>query len=240
MISSRVALATCLYLLLGPAHAAAEATIKWQGYTWYVKSAVSEGPGPNLWSPSNVWVDAKGYLHLKIAKVDGKWACAEIWTDHPLGFGTYQCQVEGPLDKLDRNVVFSMFSYSGPDNVKEIDIEYARWGNIRYPNGNWTVYPNDTQGKQGSTTYEFKLNGSFTTSRYTWTAEGVHYWMLGGRQPIDSLANLMKEWNYRPSDPGRQITQTPMPLHFNLWLFRGQAPTDDKPIEIVVHNFTKE
>jgi hypothetical protein len=186
-----------------------------------------------------VWLDAKGFLHLKIDKVDGKWACAEIWTDRPLDFGTYQCQVEGALDTLDPNIVFSMFSYSGPDNVKEIDIEYARWGNPKYPNGNWTVYPNDTQGKKGSSTFEFKLHGTYTTSRYAWSKAGVHYWMLGGHQPVDSSTNLMKEWDYRPSDPGHQITQTPMPLHFNLWLFQGQPPINGKPVEVIVHSFSK-
>jgi hypothetical protein len=133
----------------------AQSTLKWQGYTWFIRSAHAEGPGPNDWSTSNVWLDSKGFLHMKIAQVNGKWSCAEIWTDHPLGFGTYQCQVEGPIDTIDPNVVFSMFSYAGPDGTKEIDIEFARWGNPKFFNGSWTVYPNDNDGKKESNGFEF-------------------------------------------------------------------------------------
>jgi len=228
-----------LLLPLAAVAAPAQTTLKWQGYTWIVKSGSGQGPGPNSWSTSNVWVDDKGFLHMKIAKVDGRWSCAEIWTDRDLGFGTYQCQVEGPVDTLDPNVVFSMFSYAGPDGTKEIDIEYARWGNPKFYNGSWTVYPNDTLGKKESTGFEFKLNGTYTTSRYAWSKEGVHYWLLGGHQPIDSVTNLMKEWNYQPKDPAHQITQSAIPLHFNLWLFQGKPPIDGKPVEIIIHSFMK-
>jgi len=232
-------IAAALLLLFTSQAAKAQTKIEWQGYSWYVKSSKSDGPGPNPWSPSNVWIDEKGFLHMKIAKVDGKWNSAEIWTDHSLSFGTYQCQVEGAIDTLDPNVIFSMFSYQGPDNIKEIDIEYAKWGNPTEKNAWWTVYPNDTQGKKGYTGFNLKLTGTYTTSRFAWSKEGVHYWMLGGHQPIESEKNLMQEWNYHPKDYEHMITQTGMPLHFNLWLFQGKPPTDGKPVEIIVHSFLK-
>jgi hypothetical protein len=219
------------------AGAEAQTTLKWQGYTWNVRLAASEGPGPNKWEPSNVWVDDKGFLHMKIAHTGNKWSCAEIWTDKPLGFGTYQCQVEGALDRLDPNIIFSMFSYAGPDGTKEIDIEYAKWGNAKEKNLWWTVYPNDKQGKKTGTGFDFKLDGGYTTSRYTWSKSGIHYWMLGGHQPIGSMTNLMDEWNDAPAMPEHSITQNPIPLHFNLWLFQGKPPVDGKPVEIVVHSF---
>lgn len=228
-----------LVLTLAASLVRAETTIKWQGYKWFVKSAASEGPGPNSWDASNVWIDAKGYLHIKISKVNGKWTCAEIWTDHALGFGTYQCQLEGATDKLDPNLIFSMFSYSGPDEIKEIDIEYAKWGNAKEMNGWWTVYPNDTSGIKKSFGFTYKLTSNFSTSRYTWTKQGVHYWMLDGNQPGNSTNMLMHEWNYRPQNAQHQVTQTPMPLHFNLWLFQGKPPMDGKPVEVIIHNFTK-
>jgi len=222
-------------------HADTQSTskISWQGHDWYVKSSSSVGPGPNRWESSNVWVDSKGFLHLRIAKSNGVWSCAEIWTTESLGFGTYQCQIEGPIDKLDPNIVFSMFSYAGPDGVRETDIEYARWGNPKAKNGNWTVYPNDNKGKTGQKTFEFKLDGSYTTSRFIWSSTGIQYFLLGGHQHVDSLANLIQEWNYQPADPSHMITQSPIPLHFNLWLFEGHAPTDGKPVEIIVHSFSK-
>ena len=211
--------------------------IRWQGYEWHVRAAKSQGPGPNDWDRSNVRVDDKGFLHLKITNAGGKWSCAEIWTSAPLGFGTYQCQVEGRIDHLDPNIVFSMFSYAGPDGTKEIDIEYAKWGNAKEKNSWWTVYPNDTQGKKESHGFNLSLDGAFTTQRYAWSAEGVHYWVLGGHQPIDSVTDKIEEWNHRPSDAKHSITQNKIPLHFNLWLFEGKPPTDGKEVEIVVKTF---
>jgi hypothetical protein len=230
-----------MVVLVAPAYSAnVQAKFEWQGFTWLVKSGGPMGPGSNQWDPANVWVDSKGFLHLKIAKRNGQWTCAEIWTNQNLGFGTYQCQVEGPIGKLDPNIVFSMFSYAGPDGVNEIDIEYAKWGNAIEKNAWWTVYPNDAQGAKDSLGFELGLKGAYSTSRYSWSKIGVHYWMLGGRQPLSSSKNLLKEWNYAPQDAGHHIPQSPMPLHFNLWLFEGKPPADGKPVEIVVHGFSKK
>jgi len=212
-------------------------TIKWQGYTWHVKSAESQGPGPNAWDRRNVFVDSNGFLHLRIWKYNGNWTCAEVWTDKPLGFGTYQCQVEGGLDQLDPNVVFSMFSYKGPDGVKEIDVEFAKWGNDAEMNAWWTVYPDDKTVKKSDIGFDLNRIGVFTTSRYEWTQQGVHYWLLGGHQPIGSLTNVIKQWDFKPQNPVHQVPQTPMPLEFNLWLFQGRPPKDGKPVEIVIHSF---
>jgi len=228
----------CALALVAVAPGQKKGQIKWQGYTWSIRQAGKGGPGPNDWDPKNVWVDEKGFLHLKISNDNGHWTCAELETDRPLGFGTYQCQVEGPIDKLDQNIVFSMFSYAGPDGTKEIDIEYAKWGNAKEKNAWWTVYPNDKTVKQKSYGFNLTLDGSDSTSRYTWTKEGVHYWMLGGHQPIDSLENKIDEWNFHPDNADHAITQNPIPLHFNLWLFEGKLPTDGKTVEMIVHSFT--
>ena len=29
-----------------------------------------------------------------------------------------------------------------------------------------------------------------------------------------------------------------MPIFFNLWGFRGQAPSDWEPVEVIIHKFT--
>ena len=154
-------------------------------------------------------------------------------------FGTYQCQVATSIDHLDANVIFSMFSYQGPDNVKEIDIEYAKWGNPKENNAWWTVYPNDLTGKKTSQGFTFKQDSLFTTSRFIWSKAGVYYSLFNGFQPVSSKQNLIKEWNDSPANSTNSITQTPMPLHFNLWLFKGKAPLNGQPVEVVIHSFTK-
>src|SRR5438876_551606 len=112
-------------------------TLDFAGYKWDQRPEGEGGPGPNNWEPRNVWVDEKGQLHLKLTSRNGKWYAAEVHTQKRLGFGRYEFQVSGPVDKLDRNIVFGIFNYPtsdlGPDGTCEIDIEFAHWGNPKAP-----------------------------------------------------------------------------------------------------------
>jgi len=105
--------------------------IEFGGYTWAVRSGRG-GPGPNVWDENNVWMDTSTNLHLKISQRDGKWSCAEVTMKKRLGFGRYQFQTTGRLDRVDDNVVLGLFNYPtgdvGQDGTHEIDIEFARWG----------------------------------------------------------------------------------------------------------------
>ena len=55
-------------------------------------------------------IDANGYLHFKITSAGGAWTAAEMFTTDKLGFGTYQWQVDGPIDTYDKNVVLGLLS----------------------------------------------------------------------------------------------------------------------------------
>ncbi len=106
--------------------------ISFSGYTWDVRPAGTGGPGPNDWDPDNVWVDAAGYLHLKLTHRNGRWYSSEVYTRDRLGFGRYQFSLIGRVDQLDKNIVFGLFNYPTPDvgvdTTREIDIEFSRWG----------------------------------------------------------------------------------------------------------------
>src|SRR5262245_34180906 len=78
----------------------------WKGHTWNVTSGGMAGVANG--DPKNVFVDANGYLHLRITNTNGVWTAAELFTTDKLGFGTYQWQVDGPIDVLDRNVVLGL------------------------------------------------------------------------------------------------------------------------------------
>lgn len=215
-------------------------TISWKGFTWTIKSGAGLGPGPNEWNPTNVFVDASGNLHLVINynQASGKWDCAELFTTNSLGFGTYQWQVESSIDAFDPWVVLGLFPYRGPDGRNEIDIEYSRWGKISGRNGWWTVYP-DSGKTIGQLSYNFSLTGTYTTSRFTWSSKGVHYWLMGGFQPMGTTTNVIQSWNYSPSRSHKNIPQNAMPLHMNLWLYQGHAPANGRSVEVIIHDFTK-
>lgn len=221
-----------------PARSTGATTITWSGRTWNVKSGDGLGPGPNNWSAGNVWVDANGYLHLRISRdpATGKWYSAEIASAQNLGFGTYQFWVEGRIDQLDPNVILGLFGYAGPDGTNEIDIEFGRFGDPLRANSTYSVYPAVAGYPETSHLFPLALEGTFTTQRYRWLSGSVHFQTLGGHRS-DNL-NQIQSWTFTPSDPLQRIPQQAMPARINLWLFRGQPPTNATGVEIVIRRFT--
>jgi hypothetical protein len=208
------------------------------GYKWTVRSGQG-GPGPNRWDEQNVWLDAATNLHLKISHRDGQWSCAEVTLQPRLGFGRYEFRTSGRLDRFDDNVVLGLFNYPtrdiGPDATHEIDIEYARWGEARHPMGNFTVWPVEPGLKQVTHSFPFVLAGEDATHRFAWSRSQVGFQLLEGHRDDDSRE--LAQWIYRPAEPARFLSQQPMPVHLNLWLFRGRPPKDGQEVEVVIRGF---
>ncbi|MES1209113.1 MAG: glycoside hydrolase family 16 protein [Pseudomonadota bacterium] len=226
------------------ARRAAASTITWGGIQWNVKSGTEMGPGPNVWSADNVFVDGSGDLHLAITNAGGTWTCAEVSTGATYGFGTYQWQVTTSVANLDPNVVLGLFVYGplalGPDGTHEIDVEYARFGSADADSGRWTNWPNvlATPSLTARSSYPLALAGvPGTTSRFSWRATEIAFSTLAGFQPAGSNSNTIQSWTYRPADPGTTISQAAMPVHMNLWLYEGAPPTDGRGVEVVIHSF---
>jgi len=217
------------------------ATITWAGHTWNVTTGGMAGG--NTGSAGNVAVDTNNWLHLKISQSAGAWTCAELFSADNMGFGAYRWQVEGPVDKMDKNVVLGLFPYGpqggvGADGTNEIDIEYARWGNAAWPNGDYTVYPNSGT-TVGETTFNFSLNGTYTTSSFVWTSSGIAFASQEGLRAAGDTAGTIKRWTYAPATPSVNIPQRAMPLGMNLWLCSGcgGSPSNGQPVEIIVRSF---
>jgi hypothetical protein len=237
----RYAAVSLLAAFLAFSGIAGAATLQFSGYTWEVRSG-DGGPGPCHWSESNAWVDDAGQLHLKLSKDSGTWSCAEVSLaeTHRLGFGVYQFEVIGAIDTLDRNVVLGMFNYPppdvGPDSTNEIDVEIARWGNPSYPNLNFTAWPTRDNLLQQGKSFEFSLDGTYTTHRFTWRSNSILFQSLNGHR--DDNQSQIARWKFVPKAPRRYIPQRPLPVHINLWLFEGNPPADGREVEIVVSKFS--
>jgi len=236
----RVLIAGLCCAAFGVPSAAGAVTLSWKGHTWQVTSGGMAGVCQG--DPNNVTVDAAGYLHLKISRNNNTWSAAELFTTDKLGFGTYQWQVDGPIDTFDKNVVLGLFPYGpaagiGADGTNEIDIEYSRWGQANGPNGDWTNYP-ASGSTIGEMSYTFSLGGAtLSTSRFTWTTTSITDFLFAGLQPIDGTAGLIKTWTYAPSNPSVNIPQQALPLGMNLWCF-STPPSDGNPVEIVIRDFS--
>lgn len=219
-------------------------TIEFSGIQWNVRSGISSAPGPNNWSPNNVWVDESGKLHLQITynATAAKWECAEISTIQKLGFGSYEWTVEGKIDQLNQDVVLGLFNYlsasrGGTKNAGEIDIEFSKWGipTLSKP-GSFTVWPpNNTKIRNWS--YSFAVNAAqtelFTKHSFTWTSKSVSF------LSTDGLGGKIAAATYAPSKSSITIPQLPAPAIINLWVFQGTSNSlpKDKAVEVVISRF---
>lgn len=214
------------------------ATLEWKGITWETTSGGMAGVCEG--DPANVSVDASGNLHLQLRQNGGQWTAAELFTTERLGFGTYQWQIEGPIDRYDANVVLGLFPYGpahgiGMDGTNEIDIEFARWGYPSGPNGDFTNYP-ASGSTIGEHSFSFALSGTLATARFNWTSTSITDFLFDGLEPIDGSGTPLEIWTYTPEQPSTNIPQEPLPLGMNLWCFDA-PPSDGNPVEIVVRDF---
>lgn len=207
-------------------------TVDFAGYSWGVKASTGPaGPGPNRFSDStdNVWVDGSGALHLAVTQRDGAWYAAEVVLDQSLGYGTYEFTVETPVGDLDPNVVLGMFTWSDEPAFahREIDVEFSRWGDADAPtNAQYVVQPYERSGNlhrfvqpdEGATTHTFR-----------WAPRWVSF-----RSAAES-GKTYSRWRYRGSDVPRAGGEH---VRLNLWLFRGEAPSDDREVEVVLSGFS--
>src|SRR5205814_6225570 len=153
-----------------------------------------------------------------------------------LGFGRYDFQTKGPIDRFDDNVVLGLFNYPtgdvGPGATHEIDIEFARWGEAGNSIGNYTVWPVEKGLKQQSKSFPFTLESGESTHRFTWSKTQILFQSLHGFREDDG--EEFGRWIFSPEEAGRRISQQAMPVHINLWLFKGREPKNCREVEVVV------
>lgn len=210
-----------------------EAALRFSGYEW-IASEAPEGkaPGPNPFrnSPRTIDLDERGRLRLAVDLVDGKWSCAELRLDRPLGYGTYEVGISGDLSRLDPQAVFGFFTYDhlAPPHHGEIDIEFAKWGDREHPGGNLTVQPYDTPGN----TFLFSTAAApgVTVCRFLWRKEGVDFLVLFREGPAE---RVLARWRKEISIPPGEAT-----LHLNLWLFQGRPPLSGRRQSVRVEYFS--
>ena len=47
----------------------------------------------------------------------------------------------------------------------------------------------------------------------------------------------LTRWLYRPKEPTRSLSQQAMPVHINLWLFKGLPPKNSQEVEVIFRAF---
>jgi hypothetical protein len=211
-------------------------TISFSNYTWNVKqSDAPVGPGPNYFSDnaSDVWVDEIGRLHLTIRYHDGRWYSTEVITQQPLGYGSYTFTLASPVDQLDPNVVLGLFTWEteAPEyNYREIDIEFARWGNAASAdNAQYVVQP---WSQPGNLQCFVMPPDAVSTHRFVWQPDEVNF--ASYRGPTADDGQLIYDWTYAGADVPPAGNGN---ARINLWLNEGDPPADGQEVEIVIESF---
>jgi len=228
-----VVTACAILLAAGPASAAKPGypdRVTWSGETWSIKTSRSAvGPGPNVFDKANVSVDASGALHLWVRRnAGGTWTTSEIIGPRSYGYGTYRFRIASRVDALDPNAVLGLFTWSdrAPYAHREIDIEFARWGNAADPtNAQYVVQPYDAAGHLRRFT---QPAGSPTIHAFTWRA-GMVTW-----RSTDANGTLIASYAYSGTDVPKPGDER---VRLNLWLFGGAAPLNGQPVEVLVSTF---
>ncbi len=226
-------LVLALLASLGPVSpAAATTTLSFSGYSWEAKTSPGlVGPGPNVFSdsPRTSGVDAQGQLHLCITHRDGQWRSAEVVLDRSLGYGTYRFTVASPVGDLDPNVVLGLFTWSDDPayNHREIDIEFARWGNATDPtNAQYVVQPYDRRGNLARFTQPAVAP---TEHAFTWSSKQVRF------SSTTATGQTIASWSYTGRSvpkPGDERTR------INLWLAGGAPPANGAEVEVGLSRFS--
>ncbi|UOB18394.1 glycoside hydrolase family 16 protein [Abyssalbus ytuae] len=207
--------------------------IEFSGYEWLVRNTYEEkqGPGPNYFSDSeeNVWVDAQGRLHLKVMQRDGKWYCAGLTLRRTFGFNKYVFYVDSRVDQLNENVVGGLFTYMNDE--EEIDIEFSRWSDPENQNSQFAVQPSDIPGNKDR--YDMDLEGSdLSTHFFDWQADKIEFASYKGHTLTPETEDIISTWTYTgdnvPPDSYEKVK-------INLWLFRGNPPTDNQEAEMIIN-----
>jgi hypothetical protein len=216
-------------------------TIQWAGRSWILTNGGMAGVAKG--DPANVSVDSNGYLHLRIVNRNGTFTAAELFSTENLGFGTYQWQVQGAVDKMDPTTVLGLFNYGahahiGVDAENEIDIEFSQWGNTCHGcNADFTFYPATDNKSLGpmEDNFTYNPNGSaLTTARFEWSSTRIVGTIMAGLQPIGTTANVLQTLTFAPPDYAARIPQVALPVAMNLWCFKSLPASDQ---EVILRNF---
>lgn len=200
------------------------------GYEWRVREAPSDRGGKNFFVASNAWTDADGALHLRIAKSEGHWTCAEVTLTRNFGYGTYSFVVRD-TSQLEPPVVFGMFTwdYGGASqNHREMDIEISQWGDPTSKNAQYVVQPFFIPENAS----RFTLPGGVMTHSIHWEPGRVSFKTVRGSVP-NANSRPVAEHVFTSGVPSPGIET----LRLNLYVFGGAKEPLQNGTEVVVEKF---
>ncbi len=220
--------------------------VQFAGYQWQIKhSNHPVGPGPNYFSNANerIWVDDDG-LHLTITEQNGRWYCTEAINRTSLGYGTYIIKTRGRVDQIDPRMIVGIFTWdtSAPQHAyREIDLEFARWGNPNHrTNSQYVVQPCSACPGCADRCQRFNVNLTDSQNELIhilkWQSNKVEWKTYRGNAPNSNPppSALIHQWTYDGPHVPPAGDET---FRFNFWLMNGNPPLNGNEDEMIITDF---
>lgn len=197
-------------------------TLRFSGYEWTVRELASDRGGTrNQYDPANAWTDAKGFLHLRIARVKDHWTSAEISLPRSLGYGSYRFVVQD-VSQLEPAAVFSVFTWDDSGPPREMDIEIGRWGEPAGKNAQYVIQPYYVPAN----VVRFLAPPGVLTHSFHWELGRVSFRTMRGAATVDEHTFLAGV----PSTGNESI-------HINLYVFDTKRSPLQHGCEVIVEKF---
>jgi len=206
--------------------------LRFSGYDWQVRDLLSyRGGAINSFAPANAWTDETGALHLRIAKSQDGWSCAEVQLTRSLGYGTYLFVVRD-ISHLEPSAVLTFFTWDGmlgtDENRKELDVEMGRWGSPKHENAQYVVQPYYIP----TNIVRFNVPAGVITQAFHWEPGQVTFTTYAGSQTAGQ-AHPLNQHVFTTNVPaaGNEVAR------INLYVFGwGEVPLQGEN-EIVIEKF---
>jgi hypothetical protein len=199
--------------------------LDFSGYQWRLRDAPSSRGGQNVYSSSNFSIDEQGAMHVRIAKTEKDWSCAEASLTRNFGYGTYEFVVRG-LETLEPAAAFSMFTYDyarGALRNREMDIEISRWGDPANKNAQYALQPFEV----ATNVHRFQVPPGTLTFSLRWEQGRIAFRTLRGSTQVSEHA-------FTAGVPSPGIES----IRVALYVYRAAVVKLQHPMEVVIERFT--
>jgi hypothetical protein len=203
--------------------------LTFSGYEWEVRQAPSDRGGANDYDPANVWTDADGFLHLRLAQRDGRWTSAEVILTRSLGYGTYAFVVRD-TSQLDPAAALGLLTWDdqgAEQNHRELDIEISQWGDRSIPNAQYVLQPYYVPANVA----RFQAPRGTLTHSFRWEPGRALFRTVRGSAPAARPAVAQHEFAAGVPTPGTERAR------MNLYYFRYSPVPPQKDVEVVIERF---
>jgi len=207
-------------------------TLHFSGYEWEIRQVPSGRGGASFHSydPANAWTDVNGRLHLRIARGQDGWTCAEVMLTRSLGHGLYRWVVHesSHLEPADVLGMFTWDDFGADQNHREVDVEVSKWGDANANNAQYVVQPFYVPAN----VVRFMTPAGVVAHSFRWEPGRVSFKSTVGGA-AGSPSRVVGEHVFTsgvPSPGGESV-------HMNLYSFDNNKEPSRNPSEVVIEKF---